>query len=184
MRRVLVAVVLMGAAALLTGCARDEARAAGAAERWLAAVNDQGRDNLRDDSIERAIEYGEQSLVERVVPANAEDDERHFTDYEVGKALETGDTARVPFRLTARIEGDTEEREGTFVMTHTAEGWRVTGVEPRGAGERVPSEGGARPASASLAHWLGAAVLGVAVTVASALVIRRQPESTAGARRE
>jgi hypothetical protein len=165
---------------LVTGCARDEPRAAGIAERWLSAVNDQGRDNLRDKSIKRAEKYGDQALAEKVVPPNAEDDERHFPDYEVGKATENETTARVPFRLTARIEdGNEEERIGTIVLTRTADSWRVAGVEDRAPGEEVPSEGGARPASASASQWVGAIIIGLAVMVLSALVIDAQPRSTA-----
>ena len=171
-----VAVVLLGA------CALDEARPSGVTERWLTAVGDQGRDNLLSKSRERAAEYGQQELAAEVIPENAEEDERHFSDFEVGKAIESGNTARVPFRLTARLEGgDTEERTGTAVLNHTDDGWFVVGVEQRAPGERVPSEGGSRAASASTGQWAATALIGVLVTVVSALVIRRQPESTTGA---
>ena len=165
----------------LTGCARDEPRAAGITERWLTAVGDQGRDNLRSKSVRRAATYGDQALAGRVIPSNAEEDERHFSDLEVGKAIETGGTARVPFRLTARLEGgETEEREGTAVLTRSGDGWRVTDVVDRKPGERVPSEGGERPSSATPTQWIGTIVVGILVAVASAALIRRQPESTTG----
>jgi hypothetical protein len=182
------AFVLLAVAMAVLGpaCARDEPRAAGVAERFLAAVNDQGRDNLREKSIERAAEYGDQALAAELVPANAEDDERHFPDFEVGKAIEQGDGAvRVPFRLNARVEGgDTEEREGTLVLSGTPDGWRVTAVDGRAPGERVPSEGGSRPSAARPAHWATAIVIGLVLMVISALIIRAQPESTVGARPE
>ena len=183
MSRVLRVVLLSVAAVVLVGaCALDEPRAAGVTERWLTAVGDQGRDNLLSKSRERAAEYGQQELAAEVIPHNAEEDERHFSDLEVGKAIESGNTARVPFRLTARIEGgDTEERTGTAVLSHTDDGWFVVGVEQRAAGERVPSEGGLRPASATAGQWVATMVIGVLVTVVSAIVIRRQPESTTGA---
>jgi hypothetical protein len=177
----LAAVLCCAAVLVVGGCARDEPRAAGITERWLTAVGDQGRDNLRSKSEKRAEEYGDQALVPKVVPAEAEKDERTFSDFEVGKATERGDTARVPFRLTARLEGgDTEEREGTAVLTRSGKGWRVVDVTGRAAGEQVPSEGGARPASASAAQWIGTVVLSLVVVAVSAIVIRRQPESTAG----
>ena len=179
MRRALVLGLLV--LAIAAGCARDEPRAAGITERWLTAVGDQGRDNLRSKSIRRASGYGDQALVLKVVPANAEEDERTFSDLEVGKSIEGADTARVPFRVTARLEGgDTEEREGTAVLTRSGSGWRVVDVTGRAPGERVPSEGGDRPSSATAGLWVGAAVMGLLLAVASAVVIRRQPESTTG----
>jgi hypothetical protein len=173
--------LLCVAVLVLGGCARDEPRAAGITERWLTAVGDQGRDNLRSKSEKRAEEYGDQALLPDIVPTNAEKDERTFSDFEVGKATEVGDTARVPFRLTARLEGgDTEEREGTAVLTRAGKGWRVVDVTGRQGGERVPSEGGARPASATARQWIGTVVLSLVVVALSAILIRRQPESTTG----
>jgi hypothetical protein len=178
--RVLTAVVCLGVL-VAGGCAREEPRAAGVTERWLAAVGDEGRDNLRDKSVKRAEQYGEPGLEDKVVPDNAEKDERHFSDFEMGKAIERGATARVPFRLTARLEGgDTEEQAGTAVLHRAGKGWRVVAVEARAPGEQVPSDGGPRPSSAKAAHWLGAAVVGVVLAILSALIIERQPESTAG----
>ena len=179
MRKIGAVVLLL--VVVIAGCARDEPRAAGITERWLTAVGDQGRDNLRSKSERRAAEYGDQALAAKVVPQNAEEDERHFSDFEVGKAIEAGDRARVPFRLTARLEGgDTTERVGTAVLVRGADGWFVDGIVGRAPGEEVPSEGGARPASATAGHWLAAALLGVVIVIISAVVIRRQPESTAG----
>jgi hypothetical protein len=171
MRRLL---VVLGVLLLVLGggCALDEPRAAGVTERWLTAVGDQGKKNLVTKSQELAAE---------VIPPNAAEDERHFSDLEVGKAIESGDTARVPFRLTARIEGnDTEERSGTAVLGRRDNQWYVEDVVARGPGEEVPSEGGARPATATGGHWVATIVLGVLVTAISALVIARQPQSTIG----
>ena len=175
-------VAVLGVLALgASACALDEPRAAGVTERWLTAVGDQGKKNLVTKSQERAAEYGRGELAPEVIPPNAAEDERHFSDLEVGKAIESGDTARVPFRVTARIEGnETEEREGTAVLGRQGGRWYVVDVVDRAPGEEVPSEGGARPASASGRHWATAAVIGVVVTAISAVVIRRQPESTAG----
>ena len=181
MTRVLRVVLVVVGVVLVGACALDEPRAAGVTERWLTAVGDQGRDNLLSKSRERAAEYGQQELAAEVIPPNAEEDERHFSDLEVGRAIESGDTARVPFRVTARIEGgDTEERSATAVLNRTDDGWFVVAVEPRAPGERVPSEGGSRPASATAAEWAVTVVIGLVVTAVSAIVIRRQPESTTG----
>jgi hypothetical protein len=166
---------------MVSGCARDEPRAAGITERWLTAVGDQGKDNLRSKSERRASEYGDQALVTKVVPANAEEDERTFSDLEMGKSVESGGSARVPFRVTARLEGgDTEERTGTAVLSRSGKGWRVVDVVGRGPGEQVPSEGGERPAAATAGHWIGTVVLSLVIVALSALLIRRQPESTTG----
>jgi hypothetical protein len=180
MRRVLLAIGLVLLATGAGGCALEEPRASGITERWLAAVNDQGRDRLHDKSVERAEEYGDQALVDEVVPPNAEEDERHFSDYEVGKSIESGTTARVPYRLTARLEGgDTQEVEGTAVLTKTPGSWRVTGIDPRDQGELVPSQGGERPASASKEQWFLTVVIGLVVTLLCVIAIRAQPRSTA-----
>jgi hypothetical protein len=177
MRRILVCAGLL--LLVVGGCALEEPRASGITERWISAVNDQGRDRLREKSIDRAEQYGDQALVAEIVPPNAEDDERHFADYEVGKSVDTADSSRVPFRLTARLEGgDTQEQVGTAVLTKTPDAWRVTGVEARAAGELVPSEGGERPASASKQQWFLTIILGLVITVVCVVAIRTQPEST------
>ena len=174
LRVVLVAVV---AATALGGCARSEARPSGVVERWLQAVGDQGRDGLRDDAQERAAKYGDPSVSAAVVPDNAEPDERHFSDLEVGKAVEGPLGARVPFRVTARLDGgEKDERTGTAVLARRGDKWFVTAVEPQAAGERVPSAGGPQPARAAPAQWLVALLLGIAITFASVLIIEAQPK--------
>lgn len=181
MRRVVLLLVVFALPLVVAGCALDERRAAGVTERWLTAVGDQGKKNLFTKSEKRAAGYGRPEAAAEVIPSNAEEDERHFSDFEVGKAIEAGDRARVPFRLTARLEGgDTTERVGTAVLVRGPDGWFVEDIVARAPGEKVPSEGGARPASATAGQWLGAAVLGIFVVVISAVVITRQPESTAG----
>jgi hypothetical protein len=173
LRRAL-AFVLLGLA--LAGCARSEARPSGIAERWLQAVSDRGREGLREDAAERIAEHGTVTAADRITPPDAERDERTFRDLEVGKALIAGDTARVPFRVTARIEGD-EKREmaATALLSRQGDTWRVVDVVDRARGEQVPSEGGDRPASSKASQWMAAVLLGVAMTVGAVLVIERQP---------
>jgi len=170
--RRLLAVVLL-ALALGSACARDEARPSGIAERWLQAVSDLGRDGLREDAQERLAEYGTAAPID--VP-DAEDDERTFSDLEVGKARIQGDVAVVPFRVNARIEGDRKrEIKGALALAKDGDSWSVTEVAPAGPQDRVPSEGGARPASSKPSQWLLALLLGVAMTVVAIAVIERQP---------
>ena len=161
---------------LLAGCARDEARPSGVTERWLQAVADQGRDGLADDARARADEHAERAATEAVVPADAEDDEALFSDLEVGAATEEGGQARVPFRVTTRAAGgDDEERYGIAVLQRFDGEWRVVAVAEATEDERVPSEGGDRPARASAEQWLAAVALSIILTVGSALVIESQP---------
>jgi hypothetical protein len=171
MRRALAAVLLIVAA--LGACARDEARPSGIAERWLQAVSDHGRDGLREDAAERLAEYGTAAPID--VP-DAEDDERTFSDLEVGKARVRGDVAVVPFRVNARLEGDTKrEIEGALELVKDGDSWSVAQVLPAGPEDRVPSDGGPRPASSKPSQWLIALLLGIAMTIGAVVVIERQP---------
>ena len=168
---VLIVFILIGVllAALNAGRHRPE----GAAERWLAAVSDTGRDRIRDDAVERAGDIGPVSLAKPILPAADETDGEHrlFADLEVGRAVRSGDTARVPFRVHQR-EVDDGERLGTLVLREQEDGtWRLTGLDDRRSGEEVPSEGGDPPSSAPIGVW----VLGVALATgfafgASALI--------------
>lgn len=172
MKRVLAVVALL-ALALAAGCAREQARPSGIAERWLQAVSERGRDGLREDAEERLAEYGTARAIE--VP-DAEDDERTFRDLEVGKARHEGDSAFVPFRVTARIEGDHKrEIRGVLALVRDGDSWSVTDVLPAGPDDKVPSEGGERPARSKASQWVLAFLLGVALTAGSVLLIERQP---------
>lgn len=168
----------------LAGCSRGEARPEGIAERWLHAVSDHGRDGLRADAEERMRAHGDPALGERIVPPDAEEDERTFSDLEVGKAALAGDTARVPFRASARV-GDNERREvtGTAVLTRADGEWLVADIQRRGPEEQVPSEGGDRPASATAAQWLVSIALAVLVTIVAVVLIEAQPGAAPAARR-
>lgn len=150
-------------------------------ERWLQAVSDQGRAGLRDDARERAAGYADPTAAADVIPDDPEADERHFSDLEVGRATEGPLGARVPFRVTQRLDGgDTAEMRATAVLARTGGEWRVTGVEPSTPSERVPSEGGGLPARASATQWIGALLLGVAITAVSVVIIEAQPAGRSG----
>lgn len=184
MRRFLLVLVLVP---VLGGCTiggGGPARPAGVAERWLQAVGDTGRGSVRDDAIERASSYGSleaaDDLVEHGVPF--EDDAGLFTDLEVGAAALRGDEARVPLRVTLRLDaGRRDQVFATAVLRRSGGEWRVHELDDPRAGELVPSRGGERPASATARHWAAAVAFGALAAVASALVIEAQPAVRTGA---
>lgn len=157
---------------VLSGCSRQETRPSGIAERWLQAVSDRGRDGLREDAEERLAEYGTAPAIP--VP-DAEDDERTFSDLEVGKAHDEDGATFVPFRVTARIEGDgRREITGVLQLVRVENTWRVVQVLPAGPEDKVPSQGGERPARAKLSQWVLAVLAGLVMTVGAVIVIERQ----------
>ena len=171
MRR-LAAVALLVLALGACGTATNE-RASGVTERWLQAVSDTGRERIRDDATSRAAEDGDVALATSLLGPDHDDDEAWFADLEVGRAVEHGDEARVPFRVT--LEDDDRELFRTAVLHRRGDSWEVVEVDESRDGEDVPSEGGARPATAAGRHWLAAIAVGAIVTVASAIVIELQP---------
>lgn len=178
-RPVVRTVVALAIAVALGACARDDVRPTGVAEKWLQEVSNQGRSGVRTDAAKRAAELGDPALMAKVVPDNPEDDERHFSDLEVGQARVSGDEALVPYRLTARLEGgDTEERTGTLHLTRVDDSWRVDEVRGPSEGLRVPSDGGPLPARAAGSHWLAALVLGVLLTAGCVALVEMQPRPT------
>jgi hypothetical protein len=95
----LAAVVVLVVA--LAGCGSSPPeRASGVTERWLQAISDSGRSRVRDDALERAAEDGDPAIADGLLPDDHDDDEDWFSDLEVGRAIEDGDGARVPLRLT------------------------------------------------------------------------------------
>lgn len=177
MRRALLVATVLLALTTTTACGRSEHRPSGVTERWLQAVSELGREGLRADAEERAAEYGSPEATAKVRPADAEDDERTFSDLEVGKAVVDVDQARVPFRLSARIEGgERRESDGAAVLVKEDGTWRVIDVVPREPDEKVPSEGGERPARAAVSHWLYAILASAVITVIGVALIEREPD--------
>lgn len=172
-----VAVALGGGA-----CGTAVDRPAGITERWLQAVGDQGRDKLRDHSTRRAAELGDPAAVAAVLPPadDRPDDERYFPDLEVGEAHVADGTARVPFRVTARTANDDIELALTAVLERRGHTWFVTAIDERRAGERVPSEGGDRPATATTRQWVVSLGIGLLVLVVSVALIEMQPDPRRG----
>lgn len=177
MKRALLLAAVLLAITTTTACGRSEHRPSGVTERWLQAVSELGREGLRADAEERAAEYGTPEATAKVRPADAEDDERTFSDLEVGKAIVDVDQARVPFRLTARVgDGERRESDGAAVLVKEEGTWHVIDVVPREPNEKVPSEGGERPARAAVSHWLYAILASAVITVIGVALIEREPD--------
>jgi hypothetical protein len=107
-----------------------------------------------------------------------------FRDLEVGapRPAERGGDVRVPLRLTQRLssdapEGTPDEVRASAVLEPAAGGasWYVVAIEPRAEGERVPSEGGARPATAEVGHWMWGAAIAALMTLGSVILIEASP---------
>lgn len=179
MRRV--AAVVIGLSIALTGCARSEARPSGVAEAWLHEISRLGGPPvLHEQARDRADDLGDESAAEQIIPARPEPGEDYFSDFEVGKARISDDTALVPYRLSARTLTTTGAQErvvkaGTLVLARQGDGWRVVEAAGQVPGLQVPSQGGPLPARARTGHWLAALALGVVLTVASVVIIDRQP---------
>jgi hypothetical protein len=140
-------------------------RPEGAAERWLTALSDTTRKGVKTDARTRADKLGGVALGASLLPSDDTRGKAAFPDLEVGKAALGGDQARVPYRLHQRAQhGKNPLKEGTIVLARSGDGWKVTALDARRPGEKVPSDGGQPPSSAGLGLWLGAIALGVLIT--------------------
>jgi hypothetical protein len=166
--------VMIGLGGVIAVANHGHHRPEGAAERWLSAVSDTTRKGVRTDARDRVEKLGPLSLAAPLLPAEATKGKGAFPDLEVGKAVRSGDgaQARVPYRLHQRAQrGKNPVKEGTIVLARAGEGWRVTALDARRAGEKVPSDGGRPPSSAGLGLWLGAVALGALVTLLVTLLV-------------
>jgi hypothetical protein len=166
---VICAVVFIGIGVAISILNAGHHRPEGAAERWLAAVGDTTRKGVRDDAVERTEKIGPLSVAEPLLAGLDTDDKAAFPDLEVGKAVISGDTARVPYRLHQRDVDDA--KVGTIVLTESGEVWKVGALDSRQAGEEVPSEGGAPPSSAPFGVWIVAVLAGVGVTAGASVLV-------------
>jgi hypothetical protein len=146
-------------------------RPEGAAERFLQTASRPSADDR-----ERAESYGPVELARALIEFDRDDTDRAwFRRIEVGHGIRAGELARVPARVTRNDRAETVE-SFTLVLEQqpgsAPRGWRVVGRQTRAPGERVPSEGGAKPASAPVTTWLVALGLGALLTVGSELVLR------------
>ena len=172
---VAIAFVLLGGviAAFATGADRPE----GAAEKWLNDVSDTTRKGVQHDAATRAAEHGDPSLVAMVIPQGFDaHDKAAFTDIEVGAATRTADGYAVPYRVRLR-DAKADER-GTLAIIKARDEWYVQGIGSAELAGKVPSEGGPKVASAPVAVYVGALVVGLFVTLAISALNRRLERST------
>src|SRR5438270_8623484 len=158
----IVLAVIIGLGFLIHALNAGHHRPEGAAERWLAAVGDTGRNGVSSDARSRAEHIGPVSLAAPLLPPNHDPRRSEFSDLEVGKATSAGpDSVRVPFRLHQRLRsGSGPLKQGTLVLRREGDAWHVTAIDVRRPGEKTPSEGGPPPSRAPLALWFGAVALG------------------------
>jgi hypothetical protein len=152
----------LGAALLLPSCAGTD-RPEGVVERWLIALN-QG-------SAGRPSQYAPEALSQQILPHWASRDPGDIDTIEVGKAVSVQMSyidhrlplntraAEVPYRVVLKKGGI--KMEGVAEMVSVKSNWQIVGILPPAPLLKLPSEGGPRIGSASLALWLGS--LGVAL---------------------
>jgi len=158
--------VMVGLGALIAVANHGHHRPEGAAERWLTAISDTQRKGVRTDARDRADKLGGVALGASLLPNEDTKGKGAFPDLEVGKALLSGGQARVPYRLHQRVQhGKNPLKEGTIVLAPSGDGWKVTALDARRPGEKVPSDGGQPPSSAGLGLWIGAVGIGALVTL-------------------
>ena len=173
----IVLVAFVGIGVLIAEVSAGIHRPEGAAERWLSAISDTTRKGVQADGRHRAADAGPGVDYQSLLPAAPTGGKAAFSDLEVGRADRTvgGADARVPFELHQHADSGTGPAVNQTVVLHRLAGgrWRVTGLDVRRPGEKVPSQGGAAPSKAPLRDWVGALVLGALLTAgASALVGR------------
>lgn len=158
--------VMVGLGALIAVANSGHHRPEGAAERWLTALSDTTRKGVRADARKRADKLGGVDLGQPLLPTEDTKGKGAFPDLEVGKAVLNGGEARVPYRLHQRAQkGKNPLKEGTIVLARSGDQWKVTALDARRPGEKVPSDGGQPPSSAGLGLWLGAVGVGAVVTL-------------------
>jgi hypothetical protein len=148
-------------------------RPEGAAYRFLHAVSAEEEGDI--------AEYGTAGLVRNLTNFERHDeDDDWFERVEVGKGLRVSDdVARVPVLVVwqdAESSSDRRKVASTAVIQREAQGsprdWRVIGIVARDADTLVPSEGGKHPARASAPVWVGAFVIGIALTAGASALLR------------
>jgi hypothetical protein len=147
---------------VLVACAKVD-RPEGVVERWLRAIN-QGE-------IGEPEEYASPALSDEILADRKEPDGLEVI--EVGRGEETGDRARVPYRVE-RAEGT--KLKGVAELESSGGEWRVVALRPAEPSLPVPTEGGDRIGKASFLAWVatfGTALALVAITLALMSLVKR-----------
>lgn len=147
---------------VLAACANVD-RPEGVVERWLKAIN-QGE-------IGEPEKYASPALSDEILADRKEPD--GLDVIEVGRGEETGDRARVPYRIE-RAEGT--KLNGVAELERSGGEWRVVALRPAEPSLRVATEGGDRIGKASYLAWVatvGTAIALVGITLALMTLVRR-----------
>jgi hypothetical protein len=171
---------------LLAAFGTGEDRPEGVAERWLVDVGDTQRKGVREQSRDDADEVGPVELAAGLLPKEDTDGRAAFIDLEVGKAVDSAEGTKVPFRLHQRIDGSAGPAiDGTIVLQEDSDGdWRITAVTGPTDGLEVPSEGGRPAAESGWGLFAGALAVAVLVAAGSSVAVKaagRAAESAAEA---
>ena len=171
---VIVLVVLASLGAVIHLANAGHHRPEGAAERWLAAIGDTGRNGVTSDARKRAEKIGPVAVAAPLLPPTHDTKKSEFADLEVGKAIPAGPgNVRVPFRLHQQLSsGVGPLKQGTLVLARTGDTWHVIALDARLPNEKVRSEGGRPPSRAPLALWFGAVALGLLLATGAHLITR------------
>ena len=167
---VAIAFVLIGGLIAAYGTGRD--RPEGAAERWLTEVGDLTRKGVGEDAQRYIVDHGGGDYANALLPREDTDGKSAFTSLEVGKAISGATGVRVPFALEVRDDAGTTVK-GTVLLARQRDSWHVLAVDQRAPGEKVPSEGGSAIAKAPAGLYGGAIALGLLVTLACGILLRR-----------
>ena len=162
--------VLVGGLIAAFGTGRD--RPEGAAERWLTEVGDLTRKGVAEDAQRYVAEHGGADAVATLLPGVDTHGKSAFTSLEVGKAISGPAGVRVPFAVELRDDAGTSVT-GAVLLARHGDSWHVVAVDHRAPGEKVPSEGGAAIAKAPAGLYGGAIVVGLGVTLACGVLLRR-----------
>jgi len=137
-------------------------RPEGAAERFLQAVSSHDAKGIG--------RFGSRQLIADVFGET--NPPKDFDRIEVGHAGGSQERRRVPIHVKL---SNKQEISKTLLVSETSTAlgdWRVVGVASRSAGERVPSEGGPKPAGAPRSAWLLAVVTVFALALLCELLLR------------
>ncbi len=129
----------LGGLVLAFGTGRD--RPSGVAATWLTAVSDTTRAGVQADAKSRALATGSPAALAQarsLLPPHP-GAKAAFAGYEVGRAVVSGRTAKVPFLLHQQgVASPGGTRRGSVRLAMVGGRWRVVGLGSSPVGPRPP----------------------------------------------